>query len=278
MKSRKHVSAQDVRDLHERHMAGGQSCLFSLEDGRLKVRAEQRHWLTAHRDKATRMLGLQSTERFADLGCGEGYLSLFLAQRAGWSIGLDFTASSLQVLKAQPEHNGRQLQLLVASGDSVPLPDTSVDKLLCNHVLEHVLDDDAVMREIRRVVRPGGLILIGVPLELGPQVRFAIRLRRFLLPRSRLLQLEKAQPGQLVTELIGQQSHIRFYSLQAVEHLLERNRFRVLRAEGVGLSLRGRANRLFRRSGLLFGLSIAVGRLFPAITTGVLVLAERRPG
>jgi hypothetical protein len=134
-----------------------------------------------------------------------------------------------------------------------------------------------VLREIHRVVRPGGQILIGVPLELNPQVRLAIRLRRLLFPQSRLVQLEKAQPGQLAPELIGQQGHIRFYSLRAVRRLLEQGGFRVLRADGIGLSLRGRMNELFRRNGLLFGLSTAVGRLFPSISTGVLVLAERRP-
>jgi ubiquinone/menaquinone biosynthesis C-methylase UbiE len=151
-----------------------------------------------------------------------------------------------------------------------------MDKLLCNHMLEHVLDDSAVMREIHRVVRPHGQILIGVPLELSPQIRLAIRLRRLLSPRSRLLQLEKAQPGQLVPDLIGQQGHIRFYSLRAVRDLLERNGFRVLRAEGIGLSLRGRMNQLFRHNALLFGLSTAVGWLLPSMGSGVLVLAERR--
>jgi len=102
-------------------------------------------------------------------------------------------------------------------------------------------------------------------------------LRRLLRSNARQLQLECVEPGRLVPELIGRQSHVRFYSLQVARDLLERNGFRVLRAEGVGLSLRGRLAGLFRRNRLLFGLSTALGRLFPGIGDGVLVLAERNP-
>ena len=271
-------SNQSVRAMHERHMAGGQACYFALDGNQLEVRSEQRRWVAAHREKASRLLDISNTDRFADLGCGEGYLTLFLAQQAGWNIGIDFVGSSLYVLKAQAEYDQRKLHLIVASGDDIPLPNASVSKLLCNHVLEHVLDDDAVIREIHRVICPGGRILIGIPIELSPQIRLAIRLRRLLFPRSRILQLEKARPGQLVPELIGRQSHIRFYSLQAMKQLLVRNGFRVLCAEGIGLSSRGSMRELFRRNSLLFGLSTVLGQLLPGVSDGVLVLAERRLG
>lgn len=78
-------------------------------------------------------------------------------------------------------------------------------------------------------------------------------------------------------ELIGIQSHIRFYSLQAVRDLLERNGFRALRAEGIGLSSRGSMRELFRRNSLLFGLSTVLD-LLPGVSDGVLVLAERGLG
>ncbi len=47
------------------------------------------------------------------------------------------------------------------------LPAASVDAVLCSHVLEHVADDAAAMRELRRIVAPGGWCLIMVPLDLG---------------------------------------------------------------------------------------------------------------
>ncbi len=46
---------------------------------------------------------------------------------------------------------------------SIPLEDDSFDYLMCNHVLEHVEDDAQVMREIFRVLRPGGTAILQVP-------------------------------------------------------------------------------------------------------------------
>ena len=270
-------SNRDLQEYHEQHMTDGQDCLFDLEEGRLRVRPEQRHWLKAHLKKMMRMLDLESTDQFIDLGCGEGYFTLPLSRQAAHSVGVDFAATALKVVKEQPGYEQRKLSLVIASGESIPLADASVDKLLCNHILEHVLDDDTVMQEVHRIVRPCGLVLIGVPLELGPQIRFVLFLRRLFFPRARQLQLERARPGRLVPELVGHSSHVRFYSFQALHHLLARNGLRVLRTEGIGLSLRGRPAAIFRRNGLLFWLGTVFGYIFPSIGAGVLMLAERIP-
>lgn len=55
----------------------------------------------------------------------------------------------------------------LASLTHLPLRDDSVDLLVCYHVLEHVPDDGAAMREIARVLSPRGLALLEVPIRLG---------------------------------------------------------------------------------------------------------------
>jgi SAM-dependent methyltransferase len=47
------------------------------------------------------------------------------------------------------------------------LPDGSFDAILCSHVLEHVEDDAAAMRELRRVLKPGGWAIVMVPLDIN---------------------------------------------------------------------------------------------------------------
>ena len=47
----------------------------------------------------------------------------------------------------------------------MPLPDAAYDAVICSHVLEHVGDDDAAMRELRRITAPGGWCLVMVPLD-----------------------------------------------------------------------------------------------------------------
>ncbi len=82
----------------------------------------------------------------------------------------------------------------LASLTSLPLRDGSVDLLVCYHVLEHVPDDCAAMREIARVLSPRGIALIEVPIKVGvatdedPEVPPEERVRRF-----------------------GQADHVRFY-------------------------------------------------------------------
>jgi SAM-dependent methyltransferase len=50
---------------------------------------------------------------------------------------------------------------------AMPFADAEFDLVLCSHVLEHVQDDAAAMRELRRVLRPGGTLLAMVPLRPG---------------------------------------------------------------------------------------------------------------
>ena len=69
-------------------------------------------------------------------------------------IGLDFG------------YDGRTVDAL-ACLTRLPLPDASVDLLVCYHVLEHVPDDAAAMREIARVLSPRGLALLQVPIKVG---------------------------------------------------------------------------------------------------------------
>jgi SAM-dependent methyltransferase len=56
---------------------------------------------------------------------------------------------------------------LAADLEALPFPSGSCDLILCSHVLEHVPRDDKALRELFRVLRPGGLALLQVPLRLG---------------------------------------------------------------------------------------------------------------
>lgn len=268
---------QRIRFLHERHMQDGQELYFSLKDDQLEIRSDQRLWLKSHLDKINRLLSLKSTDRFLDLGCGEGFLTIPLSYQAGESLGLDFAMSAIKVIEKQEIYNPKLLGLVVASAINIPIRGKSIDKLLCNHVLEHMIDDDAAVCEMYRIIKPNGLVLIGVPLTLSYQVQNGIRLRRFFFPKVRKLQLESVETGKIVTKLIGVQSHIRFYSLQAVFDLLERNHFEVLNTEGIGISLPKRLSNLVRKNETLFKISIALGYQFPAICDGVLILPRRIP-
>lgn len=55
---------------------------------------------------------------------------------------------------------------VVGDATRIPLQSSSVDAALCTHTLEHIENDRAAMRELHRVLRPGGWVAVGVPLDL----------------------------------------------------------------------------------------------------------------
>jgi ubiquinone/menaquinone biosynthesis C-methylase UbiE len=264
-----------IQGFHENRMKNSQGKYFSLVNGMLKERPEQRWWLEFHKKKITFLLGVKASDCFVDIGCGEGYFSIPLSITAKSSIGFDFTFNAFKVIRTQKAFNPDRLLLVIAGGDSIPLPDKFADKVLINHVLEHVLDDKAILEEIYRILKPEGKALIGVPLALSPLTLTLLRLRRLLRPRARKLQLEKVQPGQLVPELIGKQSHIRFYNLKSLIELTENCGFVVEKAEGVGLSLRGGYGEFIRKNHFLMKIFTLFGKIFPAFGDGVLLLIRK---
>jgi SAM-dependent methyltransferase len=95
--------------------------------------------------------------RILDIGCGPGNtIRRFL--RAGDVYGFDYSLDSLAFARTKGIKN-------VFSGDSVALPIASgaFDCVIALDVLEHVEDDARLLREIVRVLRPGGLFFITVP-------------------------------------------------------------------------------------------------------------------
>ena len=78
-------------------------------------------------------------------------------------------ARGLRYVTADLNPAGVDLKLDVTDLD---LADDSFDAVLCSHVLEHVPDDGAAMRELRRVTAPGGFCLVMVPLALDRETTF----------------------------------------------------------------------------------------------------------
>ncbi len=80
---------------------------------------------------------------------------------------------------------------------SLPLPDGSVDLLLCNHVMEHIPDDRAAMREVARVLAPQGRAILQTPIALA--------LERSVEGRGDETEAERIAR-------FGQRDHIRIYA------------------------------------------------------------------
>ena len=89
-------------------------------------------------------------ERILDLGCGDGALTVDLVARGADVIGVD--ASPAMVAAAR----GRGLRAETADAQDLPFAAGSFDAVFSNAVLHWVRDQDAVLAQVRRVLRPGG--------------------------------------------------------------------------------------------------------------------------
>jgi ubiquinone/menaquinone biosynthesis C-methylase UbiE len=95
-----------------------------------------------------------------DLGCGDG---LYLAALAGGNsrvVGADRSAVALARAAQRAPH--AELHA-VGDNERLPLPDNSVDRIWCCDTLEHVVDTQIVLSEARRVLVPGGRLLVVTP-------------------------------------------------------------------------------------------------------------------
>jgi SAM-dependent methyltransferase len=99
-------------------------------------------------------------ERVLDLGCGAGRFVAALRDAGADPVGVEIAAEALE--RARANAPGADLRLLEPDG-SVPLEHGSVDLVWCSEVLEHVADVSHLLLEVRRVLRPGGRLLVTVP-------------------------------------------------------------------------------------------------------------------
>lgn len=94
----------------------------------------------------------------ADLGCGAGFLANWLAERGARVIAVDH--SERMLAEAQQGSAGARTQFRAGELDALPLADGEVDAAFSNLVWHHVPDHDAAAREVFRVLKPGGVVVV----------------------------------------------------------------------------------------------------------------------
>ncbi len=170
---------------------------------------------------------VQAGERVLDVGCGEGRFTSALVEAGVQAVGIDVAQEPLRRAQARrsaavARHAagtaGAELDLRVVPPHGPwPFAEASFDAVWAGETIEHVMDTAGWLSEVRRVLRPGGLLLLSTPAnDRLTLLRAALSRRAFAAhfdPRS---------------------DHLRFYTRASLAELLEEFGFAGIAIDGLG--------------------------------------------
>lgn len=105
----------------------------------------------------------QRYRRGLDIGAGKGSLTGFLLNYVDDLVCLDKEAKEMAILKKRFKNQLGRLSLITADARRLPFKSESFDLIFCNCVLEHVKQDQKVLAEIARCLRPKGSLILALP-------------------------------------------------------------------------------------------------------------------
>lgn len=97
-----------------------------------------------------------------DIGCGSGFLLHELDPLFSKSVGIDMSIESIRLAG-----NYTRADLVLANAEKIPFADASFDCIISSDTFEHIPDDANAIREVKRLLRKGGVLILYVPSKNG---------------------------------------------------------------------------------------------------------------
>ena len=160
---------------------------------------------------------LRGGHRLLDIGCWNGYLLERIREAGLYQelYGVDIVPEGIETVRAK----GFQAQVVDLNRDPLPFPDEYFDGVTLLAVLEHIFDPYAVIREVHRVLRPGGELVIDVPNVASFTNRIRILLGR--------LPVTSTDPG-------WDGGHLHYFTKHALDKFLQNEGFDILARKTTG--------------------------------------------
>jgi 2-polyprenyl-3-methyl-5-hydroxy-6-metoxy-1,4-benzoquinol methylase len=113
-----------------------------------------------------RRAGVTKSMRLVDIGCGDGALCGVIAKELGCEVtGVDPSADAIRFAGEEFARRGLAGEFVRAEGYRYPFPDGAFAAAVCSDVIEHVQEPRALLSEIRRLLRPGGALVLTTPIR-----------------------------------------------------------------------------------------------------------------
>lgn len=104
---------------------------------------------------------LVNSKKVLDVACGEGYGSFLLANDASVVVGVDISTES--VLHAQEKYKKNNLSYVQGSATNLPFQEASFDVVVSFETIEHLYEQEEMIKEIKRVLKNDGVLIISSP-------------------------------------------------------------------------------------------------------------------
>jgi ubiquinone/menaquinone biosynthesis C-methylase UbiE len=191
-----------------------------------KVRARRTAYELQWLDELMPFSGMTG-RRVLEVGCGAGFDAYAFCHHGADYFGVDLAPANIERTRRHLALYGYQAQVLEADAEELPFPDAGFDAVFSNGVLHHTPDIRAALREVHRVIRPGGTfwasvyhkhsIFYWIKLGLGDQILKLGALQRSLRERLSLIEFTTSDEHPLVN----------VYTRRDLRHLLVDAGFRV---------------------------------------------------
>lgn len=194
--------------------------------------------------------------RLLDVACGQGRLILYGPFPGMQFHGADVSRSSLATAVERGYANVVETNV----AHPLPFPDQSFDVIVCSHILEHLAQPQGLVSEAHRLLRPGGLLVVGVPICLWWTRLLRIHLLPLIIPSKR--------PEALAARF----GHVQFFTLPSLKRLL--GQFLLEDIRGFRFLSAGRYLPL-ENWRWYYRVNSAWGKLCPRLTSEVNVIARK---
>lgn len=122
--------------------------------------------------------------RVLDVGCGNGYVLSRYAKEGAKVYGIDLTETGIELSRRRFELSELNGHFTVGSAEDLPYPDNTFDVVCSMGVLHHTPDTEMAVREVFRVLKPGGRLIVMFYHRNSAKLRVNLFLRRMIQFRS----------------------------------------------------------------------------------------------
>ncbi|MCA9079624.1 MAG: class I SAM-dependent methyltransferase [Planctomycetaceae bacterium] len=115
-------------------------------------------------------LGNLNGLKVAEIGCGRGNFAIYLTRQGAQVTAMDFSDAAIEIAKERSTAEQVNVEWLVGDAANIPLPDGQFDLVISCECMEHVPNYRQMMRELARITKSGGRLLLTTPSQLNAQM------------------------------------------------------------------------------------------------------------